>query len=81
MQTEKKKERSVSAEIEFQLSTIDATGGLNFLKKVIETAASLPPLPELPKGEAPTAYPAKIPGAGDADINVSLGPFEAQNTS
>ena len=74
---EKKKERSVSAEIEFQLSTIDATGGLNFLKKVIEAAASLPPLPELPKGEAPTAYPAKIPGAGGADINVSLGPFEA----
>ena len=74
---EKKRERSVSAEIEFQLSTIDATGGLNFLKKVIEAAASLPPLPELPKGEAPTAYPAKIPGAGGADINVSLGPFEA----
>ncbi len=74
---EKKKERSVSPEVDFRLSTIDATGGLNILKRVIEAAAKLPPLPDLPKGEASTAYPAKMPGAGGADINVSLGPFEA----
>ena len=71
---DKKKERSVSAEVDFKLSEIDATGGLNFVKKVIEAAATLP---KLPKGEAPTAYPAKMPGAGQADISVSLGPFEA----
>ncbi|MCP4381803.1 MAG: hypothetical protein GY798_10400 [Hyphomicrobiales bacterium] len=74
---EKTTEPSIAPEVEFRLSTIDATGGLNLLKKVIEAAASLPPLPDLPKGEAPTAYPAKMPGAGGADLNVSLGPFEA----
>lgn len=74
---DKKKERSISPEVEFRLSAIDATGGLNFVKRVIEAAAMLPPLPDLPEGEAPTAYPAKLPGVGNADISVNLGPFEA----
>ena len=71
---DKKKEPAVSAEVDFKLSEIGATGGLSFVKKVLEAAAALP---KLPKGEAPTAYPAKMPGAGVADINLSLGPFEA----
>ena len=74
---EEKKASAVSPEVEVRLSTIDATGGLNILKRVIEAAASLPRLPDLPGSEPPTAYPAKMPGAGSADINVSLGPFEA----
>jgi len=74
---DKDKERSVSAEVDFRLSGLEATGGLSFLNRVIEAAAMLPPLPDLPDGQAPSAYPAKLPGIGDADINVNLGPFEA----
>lgn len=74
---EEKKEPSVSPEVDFKFSEIKATGGLIFVKKVIDAAANLPELPKLPKDEAPTAYPAKMPGAGRADLNVTLGPFEA----
>jgi hypothetical protein len=64
-------------EIEFKLARIEASGALAFIEKVIEAATKIP-LPSLPAGEEPSgAYPAKLPDKGDADLSVTLGPFEA----
>ena len=68
------KEPSISAEVDYGLSEMDATGGLGFVKKLLEAAAMLP---KPPTDDPPTAYPAKMPGVGRADINITLGPFEA----
>ncbi len=72
-----KKEKRVSAEIDYKISQIDADGWLLFLIKLIKIAADLPQIPELSTGEASSVYPAKLPDAGDADINVTVGPVEA----
>jgi hypothetical protein len=74
---EKEKEKKVSAEIDYKISEIDADGWLLFLIKLIKIAADLPRIPELSSGEASSVYPAKLPDAGDADINVTVGPIEA----
>ncbi len=64
-------------EIELKLKRIDASGALAFIGEVIAAATKLP-LPRLPAGEEPSgAYPAKLPDKGDADLSVTLGPFEA----
>lgn len=73
----KKKEKKVAAEIDYKMSEIKADGLLFFLIKLIQIAADLPRIPDLSTGEASTVYPAKLPDAGDADINVTVGPVEA----
>jgi hypothetical protein len=72
---EKKKESKVSVEVDFVLATIDATGSLNFLKTIIEAAAKVPPLPQIPQQEPSSDYPARMPSPGPADLNVPIGPF------
>jgi hypothetical protein len=73
----KEKEKMVGAEIDYKISEIDADGWLLFLIKLIKMAAELPQIPDLSIGEASSVYPAKLPDAGDADINVTVGPVEA----
>jgi hypothetical protein len=73
----KDKEKKLTAEIDYKMSEIKAKGWLYFLIKLIQIAADLPRIPDLSTGEASSVYPAKLPGAGDADINVTVGPIEA----
>jgi len=73
----KDKEKKVAAEVDYKLSEIEADGMLFFLIKLIQIAADLPRIPDLSTGEASAVYPAKLPGVGDADINVTVGPIEA----
>jgi hypothetical protein len=73
----KDEEKKVAAEIDYKMSEIKAKGLLYFLIKLIQIAADLPRIPDLSTGEASSVYPAKLPGTGDADINVTVGPIEA----
>ena len=73
----KDKEKKLTAEIDYKMSEIKARGLLYFLIKLIQIAADLPRIPDLSAGEASSVYPAKLPDAGDADINVTVGPIEA----
>lgn len=73
----KDKEKQVASEIDYKMSEIKAKGLLLFLIKLIQITADLPRIPDLSTGEASSVYPAKLPGAGDADINVTVGPIEA----
>ena len=73
----KKKKTSVRGELDYKMSAIEADGMLFFLIKLIQIAADLPRIPDLSSGEASTAYPAKLPDAGDADISITVGPVEA----
>jgi hypothetical protein len=74
---DEKKKKSVQGELDYKMSTIEADGMLFFLIKLIQIAADLPRAPDLSTGEASTAYPAKLPDAGDADISITVGPVEA----
>ena len=74
---DKKKKKSIQGELDYKMSTIEADGMLFFLIKLIQIAADLPRIPDLSVGEASTAYPAKLPDAGDADISITVGPVEA----
>lgn len=71
------KEKKVSAEIDYKLSEIKADGMLGFLIELIQIAANLPQIPDLSTGQRSSIYPAKLPDAGDADINVTVGPIQA----
>lgn len=74
---EKNDKARFEPEIEFKLARVEASGALAFIEKVIEAVTQLP-LPSLPAGEEPSgAYPAKLPNKGDADLSMTLGPFEA----
>jgi hypothetical protein len=68
------------AEIDFKLSHVHTEGPLVFLELLLALVTHLPPLPELPESEASVAYPATLPGVGDADLGVTLGPFQAPAT-
>jgi hypothetical protein len=72
----KDKEKKVAAEIDYKLSEIKAQGWLYFLIELIQIAADLPRIPDLSTGEPSSVYPAKLPDAGDADINVTVGPIQ-----
>ena len=74
--TPAEKEKSVEAEIDYKMSEIKATGVLLFLIKLIQIAADLPRVPDLSGGDESSVYPAKLPGAGDADVSVTIGPIE-----
>lgn len=73
----KDKEKKLAAEIDYKLSEIEAQGMLFFLIKLIQIAADMPRVPDLSTGESSSVYPAKLPGVGDADINVTVGPIQA----
>ena len=70
-------ERSFQPEIELKLARIDATGALRFIEAVIAAAANMPLPPRRRESEDAGTYPAKLPDNDDADLGVTLGPFEA----
>jgi hypothetical protein len=78
--TEGKEKKEGGAEIDFKLSHVHTEGPLVFLELLLALVTHLPPLPELPESEASVAYPATLPDVGEADLSVTLGPFQAPAT-
>ncbi|MFK8054186.1 MAG: hypothetical protein AB8F65_14555 [Woeseiaceae bacterium] len=60
-----------------KIAEMRGTGALSFINPLIDFAEHLPEPPELSFGEAAPDFPASLPGIGDADISVTLGPIEA----
>ena len=73
----REKTESVELELDYRMAGIQAGGMLGFVVKLIQLAAGLPQIPDLSVGEASTAYPAKLPDVGDADLSVTVGPISA----
>ncbi|MEM7765414.1 MAG: hypothetical protein AAF290_15215 [Pseudomonadota bacterium] len=71
------KEWPVSVSKVVKLAEIRGSGALAFINPLMNFAAHLPNPPNFDLGEAAPAFPASLPGVGDADVSVTIGPIEA----
>ncbi|MEM8983335.1 MAG: hypothetical protein AAGC71_09925, partial [Pseudomonadota bacterium] len=67
-------ESTVKPEFTFELGEVRAVGVLAFINPIM-AALKPPPPPPLEYGEPSAVFPASLPDAGDADVSVSIGPF------
>lgn len=65
-----------SAEFNFRIERLEATGLLRFLVLVLDKLGHLPALPQIPQQEPSADYPARLRAPGPADLPVPIGPFD-----
>jgi hypothetical protein len=73
---EGEKKPPFSAEFNFRIERIEATGLLRFMVLVLERLGHLPALPKIPQQEPSADYPARLRAPGPADLPVPIGPFD-----
>ncbi|MEE4108699.1 MAG: hypothetical protein V2I24_05085, partial [Halieaceae bacterium] len=75
-EAKEEKKPPFSAEFNFRIVNVEATGLLRFLVLVLERLGHLPALPQIPQQEPSADYPARLRAPGPADLPVPIGPFD-----
>lgn len=68
-------EPAIKPEFDFRIGTVQGRGALAFINPLMSIMGKLPKPPTFGDEPPPLDYPAKLPGVGDADVSINIGPF------